>query len=52
MNHKQQKKTRNCLIFKFLSPAPIIVVNVSIDPDKNIEKKHQGQAVLRILSKI
>jgi len=41
MKNVREERPKNDFILRFLSPAPIMVVTVNVNPDKNIEKTHQ-----------
>jgi hypothetical protein len=44
-------KNINDLTSKFFSPIEIPENNININPERKIEKKHQGQLVFKIFSK-
>ena len=49
-----KKKKKNQIFFtsKFFIPVKIIVAIIKIEPEKKIDKKHHGQGVFKISSKI
>jgi len=52
MRLKKKKKTQIFFTSKFFAPIKIMVEIIKIEPEKKIDKKHHGQGVFKISSKI
>ena len=49
---RKTRKSKTLLKLKFFSPSEIKVDVISINPERNIDKKHQGHCVFKIDSRI